>query len=679
MNRSDPFYTVDPWLKSYSGIIEARHRRYMARKEAITGGKNLRDFALGYLWYGLHNTGNGWIFREFAPGAVEIYLVGTFSNWRESETYRMTRTGTYGDWEISLPENALSHGDLYKLSIHWNNGKGERIPSYSTRLVQDEVTKIFSAQVWHPQESYQWVNASFTPQPGAPLIYEAHAGMATEEEKTGTWREFTLNVLPRIAALGYNTIQLMAVQEHPFYGSFGYHVANFFAASSRFGTPEELKELVDTAHGLGIRVIMDLIHSHSVSNVNEGLALFDGNPGLWFHTGERRVHKAWDSLCFDYGKDHVVHFLLSNCAWWLNEYRFDGFRFDGVTSMIYFDHGLNRDFVSYSEYYDGGQDEDAIVYLTLANSLVHEINPAALNVAEEMSGMPGIAAAVENMGFGFDYRMAMGVPDYWIKLVKDVPDEEWNTGRLFFELKQKRPEESVISYCESHDQALVGDKTLIFRMIDAEMYTSMSKQTTSLVVDRGMALHKMIRLITFGTAGGGYLTFMGNEFGHPEWIDFPREGNNWSYRYARRQWSLCDDENLRYSQLHRFELEMLAMEKQYRILEKPYIETVADNDTDKVIAFIRGDLLFVFNFHPTRSYTGYGLKTKGRFEVILDTDDTASGGFGRIDKSIVYAATKPEGTEAINAPFWLHLYLPARVGLVLKKLPVRKIMDLHAQ
>lgn len=677
MAGSEPFFSVDSWLRPYRSVIESRYRKYLSRELSLAGEKGLAGFALGYHYYGLHKTDTGWVFREYAPNATSIYMTGTFSDWKETDGYRLYKTGEPGNWEIILPESALKHGDLYKLSIHWQYGSGERIPSYATRLFQDDITKIFSAQVWAPAESYQWRNNNFIPPEGAPLVYEAHAGMASEEEKTGTFREFTRDVLPRIVRLGYNTLQLMAVQEHPFYGSFGYHVSSFFAVSSRFGTPEELKELIDTAHGYGLRVIMDIIHSHSVTNVNEGLALFDGDPGLYFHSGERRVHRAWDSLCFDYGKDHVLHFLLSNCAWWLNEYRFDGFRFDGVTSMIYYDHGLERDFTSYGEYYDGGQDEDGIVYLAMANKLVHTVNPSAITIAEEMSGMPGIAAPVEAMGYGFDYRMAMGVPDYWIKLVKDVPDEEWSTGRLFYELRQRRPEEKVISYCESHDQALVGDKTLIFRMIDAEIYTSMDKSRVSLVVDRGMALHKMIRLATFGTAGGGYLNFMGNEFGHPEWIDFPREGNNWSYKHARRQWSLSDSPDLKYDYLRLFDEEMISLQNKFRFLDSLNIETATDNDADKVISFMRGDLLFAFNFHPERSWSDYGIRAKGRFEIVLDTDDGRFGGFNRVDRNIIYAAERPGDNYPVNAPYYVKIYLPARTALVFKRIPSKSVRDLN--
>jgi 1,4-alpha-glucan branching enzyme len=668
------FYDIDPWLEPFRNTIEARLTYLEKREEIISGGRTLSDFANGHHWYGLHRTEKGWVFREHAPNATGIILTGTFSDWKEDERYRLHRTDD-GDWTGEFAEEMISHGDLYKMHVRWNGGGGERIPAFATRTVQDEVTKIFSAQVWHPAESFSMENPS-PPPPASLLVYEAHVGMATEEERTGTYREFTREILPRIKRLGYNTIQLMAIQEHPYYGSFGYHVSSLFAPSSRFGTPDELKELIDTAHGMGLRVIMDLVHSHAVANTLEGLGLLDGDPGLYFHTGPRRRHVAWDSLCYDYGKPGVNHLLLSNCKYWLEEFRFDGFRFDGITSMLYYDHGLGADFVSYRQYYDGNQDTDAIVYLSLANKLIHEFNPGATTVAEEMSGMPGLAAPVAAGGMGFDYRLAMGVPDMWIKMVKEIPDEDWDLGYLLHELTQHRAEEHVISYCESHDQALVGDKTLIFRLADKEMYTSMSIHTPSLIIDRAIALHKMIRLLTFLTAGGGYLNFMGNEFGHPEWIDFPREGNGWSYSYARRQWSLSDNDLLRYRHLNEFDRAMIETGSRHGIPQLQATERLTVNNADKIIAFRRGDLLTVMNFNTALSFTDYGIPVKGKFRIILSTDDPLYGGQGRIDTNQTYFSLPVQGHYGVTAPHHLKLYLPARTAIVLLQERVKTIMDL---
>jgi 1,4-alpha-glucan branching enzyme len=670
------FYLSDPWLEPYRGIIDSRINKCLLKEQHLAGNGKLMEFAMGHYYYGLHHGGDGWVFREWAPNAENIFLTGTFSDWKEKPAFKLNRINEYGDWEIKLPPEFLNHGDLYKLSVHWKGGKGERIPSYATRLIQDPRTKIFTAQVWNPEKPYKWKLKDFRAEATAPVIYEAHTGMASAEEKIGTYNEFAENVLPAIVKSGYNTIQLMAIQEHPFYGSFGYHVSSFFAASSRFGTPEDLKALIDKAHASGIRVIMDLVHSHSVKNINEGLGLFDGSPGQYFHTNHRRNHVAWDSLCFDYGKDNVMHFLLSNCRYWLEEYKFDGFRFDGVTSMIYYNHGLEKNFTTYNDYFDGGQDEDALIYLFLANKMIHEFKPGALTIAEEMSGMPGIAAETDRKGFGFDFRLSMGVPDFWIKLVKDTPDENWDMGHLVHELTQHRPEERIISYCESHDQALVGDKTLIFRMTDAEMYTGMAKSYHSFPIDRGIALHKMIRLITFSASGGGYLNFMGNEFGHPEWIDFPREGNNWSYKYACRQWRLAGDKNLKYRYLALFDRSMAGLNSQFRLLDELYIQSILENNNDKVIAFMRKDLLFVFNFHPSKSYTDYGIPLKGKFRIVIDSDDPEFGGFNRIDRKRAYTTVRKAERPKINEPFYLYLYLPSRTAIVFRREAVRKATDI---
>ncbi len=669
MTKMPKIVQDDPWLEPYTTVIESRIKAVSQTIKKLTQNKkSLTEFASGHHYYGLHKTKSNWVFREWAPNAREIFLIGDFNNWEERSAYKLSRI-EHGDWEVVLPAKSIKKGDKYKLLIRWGDGKGERLPSYANRCVQDENTKLFDAIAW-PFEKFEWKHESPVGKIKQPLIYEAHIGMATEEGKVGTFNEFRQNVLPIIKDAGYNTIQLMAIQEHPYYGSFGYHVSNFFAVSSRFGTPEELKELIDEAHHLGLAVIMDIVHSHSVRNENEGLGLFDGSHDLYFHKDHRREHKTWDSLCFDYGKPNVIHFLLSNCRYWLEEFKFDGFRFDGVTSMLYLDHGIERDFTSYEFYFDGNQDLDAINYLTLANILIHEISPKAITIAEEMSGMPGLAEKAENGGYGFDYRLAMGTPDYWIKTIKEKRDEEWDMAGMFYELTSRRETEKVISYCESHDQAMVGDKTIIFRLLDQDMYWHMNKDSQNYKIDRGIALHKMIRLVTFATNGGGYLNFMGNEFGHPEWIDFPREGNNWSYHFARRQWSLMRDENLRYHYLSDFDKAMLKLQEKFNFMEDPWCFKVLDNDGDKTLAFHRGTLLFIFNFHPTKAFSDYGIATKegGKYDIVFCTDSKEFGGFGNINESLPHITERHGG---VSGKDWLKVYMPPRTAIVLegKKTP----------
>lgn len=660
----------DAYLEPFEDAITGRHEHAACEIKRFTmdGKRSLSDFANGYNYYGLHRDSRvGWVFREWAPNATDIYIIGDFNDWKEDERFRASRIDGTGNWELRLPNDAIKHGDLYKMLVKWDGGQGERIPAWAVRVVQDEDTKIFSAQVWNPEKKYEWKNTFHRRNDTPLLIYECHIGMGQDLEKVGTYNEFRENIIPRIVKAGYNCLQIMAIQEHPYYGSFGYHVSSFFAPSSRFGTPEELKMLIDEAHSNGLAVIMDIVHSHAVKNEIEGLGNLAGDPNQYFYPGERHEHPAWDSLCFDYGKDEVVHFLLSNCKYWLTEFHFDGFRFDGVTSMLYYSHGLGEAFINYEDYYNGHQDDNAICYLTLANKLIHEINPYAVTIAEEVSGMPGVAAKFDDGGLGFDYRMAMNIPDYWIKTIKEVPDENWKPSSIFWEIKNRRPDEKTISYCESHDQALVGDKTIIFRLIDADMYWHFRKGDENETARRGMALHKIIRLVTAAAMNGGYLNFMGNEFGHPEWIDFPREGNGWSHKYARRQWNLVDNKELCYHLLGDFDRNMLdVIKKEKDFIRTPVVE-IWHNDGDQVLAFMRGDLLFVFNFSPSRSFTDYGfLVPTGSYDVLLNTDAKEFGGNGFADDSMPHI-TNYDQLYAAQHKEWLKLYIPSRSAVVLRK------------
>ena len=647
-------YETDPWLEPFKAAIDARHERIVADRLKLAGDRPLTEAVNNHIYYPLHREDGFWVMREWAPNATRIYLIGECNNWKRAEAYAFSPVGG-GNWEIRLPEMFLHHGDLYKMWIEWPGGGAERLPAYATRVVQDADTNIFTAQVWDPSP-YQWKHRRPGRRPH-PLIYECHIGMSSEKEKVSTFTEFRENVLPRVHSLGYDVLQIMALQEHPYYGSFGYQVSNFFALSSRFGTPEEFKALVDEAHKMGIAVIMDIVHSHCVKNEAEGLSRFDGRDDLYFYQGPQGHHPAWDSRCFDYGKDEVKYFLLSNCKFWMEEYHLDGFRFDGVTSMIYWDHGLGTDFGSYELYFNQGVDENAISYLALANQLVHEINPNAITIAEDVSGMAGLAAPFEAGGVGFDFRMAMGIADHWIKWIKELSDEQWSMGGIWWELTNKRADEHTVSYAECHDQALVGDKTIIFRLIDKDMYWSMDKGSQNAVVDRGVALHKMIRLVTLATSGGGYLNFMGNEFGHPEWIDFPREGNGWSCSHARRQWSLVDDDKLRFRGLNDFDRQMVGYVKKEKILNDTPRQLYVDEER-KVLIFSRGNSIFAFNFNPVASFENFCFQApEGEYAMAFNSDESRFGGFSRLQ----------DDEKHFTVDGRLSLYLPQRCAVVLKK------------
>ncbi|MGD8411636.1 MAG: alpha amylase C-terminal domain-containing protein [Desulfobacterales bacterium] len=655
----------DPYLAPYHDIIYRRLKKIAQTRQQLTGGRaSLADFASGHEYFGLHFKDKQWVFREWAPNATAVFLIGEMSGWQERKEFALNPCPD-GIWEIHLPADKLRHGALYRLRIHWPGGEGDRIPAYARRVVQDPQTLIFNAQVWRPDSPYQWQCTDFMRDFNSPLIYEVHIGMAQEAGKIGSYAEFTKNILPRVAASGYNTLQIMAIPEHPYYGSFGYQVSSFFAASSRFGTPEDFKALIDAAHTSGLAVIIDLIHSHAVSNEVEGLSRFDGTLYQYFHDGPRGRHELWDSRCFDYGKHQVLHFLLSNCRFWLDEYQLDGFRFDGITSMLYLHHGLNKAFTSYQDYLNEQVDDDALVYLALANEVIHQVRPDAISIAEDVSGMPGLAAAAENGGFGFDFRFAMGIPDLWIKLIKEVSDEDWPIGHLWYELTNRRSDEKTISYAESHDQALVGDQSIIFRLIGADMYDHMHIDSVNMKVDRGLALQKMIRLITLATAGNGYLNFIGNEFGHPEWIDFPREGNNWSYHYARRQWHLVDDPQLKYQFLARFDRDMIALTKSHHLLDSGDLRLLYEYADHQIIVFERSDLLFAFNFHPHQSYPDYRIEAPpGSYRMLLSSDDAQYGGHGRLETGQEHLTLPEKGRQ--EKKHVLSLYFPSRTALVLR-------------
>ncbi len=663
----------DPWLQPVEGEITYRHEMYLnALKRIERSSGSIVDYANGYRYFGFQRDDEacGWWFREWLPGAREVYLFGDLNGW-ERKSLPLSK-GKDGVWSIFLYDKtygkALKNGSMYKILVYGDNGWHERIPAYAKRVLQDDTTKDFTAQFWE-SGSFDWSGDTFDMANLDGLyIYECHVGMAQEKEGVGSYAEFADHVLPRVKKLGYNAIQLMGIAEHPYYGSFGYHVSSFFAPSSRFGTPEELKSLIKRAHEMDIAVIMDLVHAHYVKNINEGLNELDGTDHLYSPSGEAGYQPYWDSKLFDYGKSEVSHFLLSNTKYWLDEFHFDGYRFDGVTSMIYKHHGYT-DFDAREKFFDDSVNRDAICYLTLANRLIHDFRPSAVTIAEDVSGMPGMCIPIDDGGIGFDYRLAMAIPDFWIRMLKDIPDEEWNIWDIWNIMTDRLPAVKTVAYCESHDQALVGDKTIAFRLMDKEMYTGMSRTAENLLVDRGIALHKMIRLVTISLGGQAYLNFMGNEFGHPEWIDFPREGNGWSYRYARRQWSLADNGLLRYSYLNDFDEAMLSMVKRYEIMKQGYAFNRAMDEENKTMVFSHSDVVFIFNWHPSRSIPDYVVPVpeSGRYRIVLSTDDEKFGGQGRNDMSVAhFSFAKKEANGEMR--HYIKVYNTCRTATVLKRM-----------
>ncbi|KAJ2588538.1 alpha-1,4-glucan branching enzyme [Coemansia sp. RSA 1722] len=655
--------------RDYFGWRYAHFKRWVRDIELSEGG--IEKYSRGYESFGLHVTAEGVRYREWAPGAREASLVGDFNGWDVAAN--PMKRNDYGVWEVVVPntdagEVAIAHGSHIKVTFV--AGSGERIyrlPAWSTYVTQDlSKSPVYEAVFYNPPNKYRFKHKRQTPAKDL-RIYEAHVGISSPEGRVATFGEFTRNVLPMISDLGYNAVQLMAVMEHAYYASFGYQVTSFFAPSSRYGEPDDLRELIDTAHGLGISVFLDVVHSHACNNVEDGLNQYDGTDHCYFHEGARGRHELWNSRLFNYGHHEVTRFLLSNLRYWIEEFGFDGFRFDGVTSMMYKHHGIAYGFSGhYNEYFTGNTDEEAVVYLMLANYMCHKLYPGFVTIAEDVSGMPALCRSVSEGGVGFDYRLTMSVPDMWIKLLKESRDEDWSMEQIAHQLTNRRYQERAITYCESHDQALVGDKTLAFWLMDKEMYTNMSDATElTPTIERGMALHKMIRLVTCGLGGEGYMTFEGNEFGHPEWLDFPREGNGSSFHYARRQFNLVHDEMLRYKYLYRFDRAMMRLEQQHAWLSAHDQWVTLKHEGDKVLAFERGGLLWIFNFHPANSYSDYrvGVAWAGKYTVALSTDDPQFMGQGRIDTSVAHFSTPLEWN---GRPNFVQVYIPARTAIVLR-------------
>jgi 1,4-alpha-glucan branching enzyme len=653
-NTLTPLVQADDWLRPVNGLIQERIRKFESRLKSIESDfGSIDNFASAYEYYGLNysTTEKGWWYREWAPRANQLYIFGEFNNW---ERFGLPLSkNQFGVWEIFLTDSrygqSIKQGTKIKVIVDGDNGEHVRIPAYIKRVYQDEKTKNYDGQFWK-KSSFQWTDQSFSIDKSCPLlIYESHIGMAQEEQGIGTFNEFTQKTLPYIKECGYNVIQLMAIQEHPYYGSFGYHVSNFFAVSSRFGSPEDLKNLINEAHKLGIAVIMDIVHSHSVKNFNEGINEFDGSEDMYFHPGERGIHPEWDSKLFDYGKTEVLRFLLSNVKYWMKEFHFDGFRFDGVGSMMYYHHGLELPDTP-EKFFKNGVENDAITYLQLANYLCHKINPQAITIAEDVTGMPGLTSNIGDGGLGFNYRLGMGLPDFWIKLIKEVSDENWDLEWIWHVLNDRKSGVKTVCYAESHDQALVGDKTLAFRLMDKHMYTSMSKEIENLDVDRGIALLKIIRLLTITLAGNAYLNFMGNEFAHPEWIDFPRAGNRWSYKYARRQWSLVKNEDLKYKYLANYDKALVSLVKEYNLLDESYGYKLSTDNDNKTLIFKKQDLIFVVNIHPNRSIADYkfNVPKPGKYKLIFSTEEPSYGGSNRIDNETEYFTKKEDDQHILS-------------------------------
>lgn len=663
----------DPALEPYRQFLLRRNRSFTAEMERITGHfGSLRAYADLHKNLGVHLVKNAqgnlvWRLREYMPQAEAVWLTTERLNFQRHASYRYQPRGN-GIFELVLPQDALAHGVYMELRVQAKgvlSGEGSqalpfrRVPAFAQWVEQDKtVPAQWCARLWAPQQAYRFRHRRPAAQ-SFPRIYEAHVGMAQPAlehhgESVGTYEDFTRRILPRIKADGYTAVQLMGILEHPLYRSFGYQVSSYFAPSSRYGTPDQFKELVDEAHALGLAVILDITHGHACPNTEQGLARYDGSRYFF-----SEKYNQWGTPSFDYSLEMTRRFLLSNCRYWLEEFRVDGFRFDAVGNMLYHDHGVDDDFSHVGRCFYGKdgeprEDVDGELYLCLANALCHELHHGAVTIAEEFSGMPGLTSAPAEGGLGFDYRFAMGIPDYWAKCIEAQRD----MGSLWYEMTNHRPYDRTISYVECHDQCINGDDAMIWRMLGDGMYQYMSVFTDNWNISRGLAFYRLMRLITFATADAGYLNFMGNEFGHPEWLD--------AENYAHRQWHLAEREDLKYAGLAAWDkAQMIGLAARYPedFRQAPLFRFI--HEQDRLLAFERGSLLFAFNFHELNARQDMTFAvTPGKYVELLSSDELHFAGHGNLEvkKPPLEHFTRPLPQRFEQD---VSLYLPPLVAQVL--------------
>ncbi|XP_058788144.1 1,4-alpha-glucan-branching enzyme 3, chloroplastic/amyloplastic [Vicia villosa] len=558
----------------------------------------------------------------------------------------------------------IPHGSKYRVYFNTTNGPLERVPAWATYVQPELDGRQAYAIHWEPppEDVYKWKNQS-PKVPKSLRIYEAHIGISGSEPKISSFNDFTDKTLPYIKEAGYNAIQLIGVVEHKDYFTVGYRVTNFYATSSRYGTPDDFKRLVDEAHGLGLLVFMEIVHSYAAADEMVGLSLFDGSNDCYFHSGKRGQHKFWGTRMFKYGDVDVLHFLLSNLNWWIEEYQIDGFQFHSLSSMIYTHNGFASFTGDLEEYSNQYVDKDALLYLIMANEILHVLHPNIITIAEDATYYPGLCEPTSQGGLGFDYYVNLSAPEMWSTFLETVPDHEWSMTKIVNTLVSKKENANkMLLYAENHNQSISGRRSLA-EVLFGEIDEHSEHYKESLL--RGSSLHKMIRLITLTIGGRAYMNFMGNEFGHPKRVEFPTSSNDYSYSLANRQWDLLEKDGV-HRDLFTFDKDMMRLDKNERVLSRGFPSFHHVNDSSKVISYVRGPLLFIFNFHPTDSYDSYtvGVEEAGEYQLILNTDEIKYAGQGILRENQYFQRTISKRVDGHRN--CIEVQLPSRTAQVYK-------------
>jgi 1,4-alpha-glucan branching enzyme len=587
----------------------------------------------------------GTYFAVWAPSAHDVSVVGDWNGW--SDPNALSPRGSSGIWEAFVP--GVTAGQRYKYRVRTRSGELLEKADPLGRL--HEVPPNTASVVW--SGGYEWNDREWmqrrrqTAELTSPIsIYECHLGSWRRAPEDGnrslTYRELAPLLADHLSGLGFTHVELMPVMEHPFFGSWGYQVTGYFAPSSRHGTPDDLKFLIDTLHQRGIGVILDWVPSH-FPNDPHGLYRFDGTH-LYEHEDPRQgYHPHWTSAIFNYGRHEVKSFLLSSAIFWLEELHADGLRVDGVASMLYLDYGRNE-----GEWipnrHGGNENIDAVELLRALNEAVYREQPDVQTIAEESTAWPGVSRPTYLGGLGFGLKWDMGwMHDTLAYLERDPVHRRHHHNELTFRGVYQFHENFVLAL--SHDEVTHGKGSLIGKM-------------------PGDAWQKRANLrLLFAyqwTMPGKKLIFMGSEFG--QWREWDHDGS--------LDWHLLGDSDharlaLTVGELNRLYRQRAALHR-HDCDPSGFAWIVGNDDANSVLAYERRSeddaAVVVLNFTPVpRSNYRLGVPRPGRWREALNTDAVDLGGSGQGNGGVV--AAHPVGAH--GRPFSLNLTLPPLGALIL--------------
>ncbi len=619
---------------------------------------NKGTFFRSYDTFGAHigskDMTRGVYFTLWAPSVKRVSVVGSFNDWRDTE-FGMSQLGNTGIWTIFIPE--IEEGTLYKYLIETADGsllyKADPF-AFSAELRPGTASRVtnLSKYVWQDEKWLQErKNKSHFDNP--MNIYEVHLGswkqhdigcpdeMTTPSDRFYTYRELAVTLVDYVKELGYTHIELLPLMEHPFDGSWGYQVTGYYAATSRYGPPEDLMYFIDTCHLAGIGVILDWVPGHFCRDA-QGLGRFTGDK--LYEIGD---HVQWGTYKFDFSRPEVRSFLLSNAMFWLDRYHIDGIRVDGVSSMLYINFGIEDISKHRHNKLGGDSDLDAISFLKEFNLVVGMNFPDVFTVAEESTSWPLVTYPPDKGGLGFHYKWDMGWMNDTLKFTSiDYPSRCQNHELLTFSMMYAFSENFILPL--SHDEVVHGKSSLIGRM-PGDYW----RQFAGL---RLLALYQLCH-------PGAKLCFMGNEFG--QYIE-------WRY-YDSLEWFLLGFDSHRQHHLYVKMLNSLYL-KEPSLWEISHIWRgfewlEANNSRQGILIFkrqgaLQNDFVVVLlNFQPD-SYTRYriGVPLKGRYREILSSDDLRFGGSGVVNAGILTAQELPmHGQE-----YSLEINVPPLGGTIIK-------------